>query len=68
MIVNHGGNLSSDYFIAYLKLIMMAKNCSVLCAKEDMFLHFFKNNSNSYGPSSFHQFNKAFSELTQARP
>lgn len=43
----------------------MAKNCSVICAKEDMFHHFFKNDSKSYGPSSFHQFNKAFSKLTQ---
>lgn len=68
MVVNHGGNLSKDYFIAYLKLIMIAKNCSAICAKEDMFQRFFKGHSGSYGPSSFDQFNIASKELIEARP
>ncbi len=68
MVVNHGGNLSKDYFAAYLKLIMTAKNCSALCAKEDMFQRFFKGQSGSYGPSSFDQFNIASKELIEARP
>ncbi len=63
LVVNHGGNLSKEYFTAYMKLIMKAKNCSAACAKDDMFQKFFKNNPNYYGPSSFEQFKLAFIEI-----
>lgn len=36
MVVNNGGNLSVEYFISYLNLVMQAKQCSLSCAKQDM--------------------------------
>ncbi|WHY74817.1 hypothetical protein [Fictibacillus enclensis] len=42
MIVNRGGALGKAYFISYLRLIMNARDCSVVDAQEvamDIFFH-----------------------------
>lgn len=63
MVVNHGGNLSKAYFTAYLNLIMLAKECSTVCAKQDMLEQFFKGNPNHFGPVTYHSFIQAVREI-----
>jgi len=65
MVVNHGGNLSKAYFIAYLNLIMLAKECTLACAKQDMLDQFFKGNQHSLGPITYQSFNQAIDEIDQ---
>ncbi|QBP39901.1 hypothetical protein [Paenisporosarcina antarctica] len=63
MVVNHGGNLSKSYFVAYLNLIMRAKECSASCAKQDMLEQFFKGDPNHFGTVSFQAFIEAIAEM-----
>ena len=64
MVVNNGGNLSFEYFIAYLNLVMQAKQCSVSCAKQDMLEKFFKGNPYHFGSLSYKSFTEAIDEIT----
>jgi hypothetical protein len=63
MVVNNGGNLSTDYFVAYMNLVMKAKQCSVVCAKKDMLEKFFKGNPHHFGPVSYQSFAQALDEI-----
>ncbi|HLG27794.1 MAG TPA: hypothetical protein VI423_08420 [Paenisporosarcina sp.] len=63
MVVNNGGDLSTDYFIAYLNLVMKAKQCSVVCAKKDVLEKFFKGNPKHFGPVSYQSFAQAIGEI-----
>ena len=63
MVVNHGGNLSKAYFVAYLNLIMQAKKCSIACAKQEMLSQFFKGNPKHLGPVSYQSFVEASEEI-----
>lgn len=64
MVVNNGGNLSVDYFIAYLNLVMQTKQCSASCAKQYMLEKFFKGNPGHFGSLSYQSFTQAIDELT----
>lgn len=64
MIVNNGGNLSKEYFVSYLKLVMNAKQCSLVQAKDHMEIHFFKRNVQSFGKYTYSNFSKALKELS----
>ena len=64
MTVNNGGNLSSEYFSAYLKHIMIVRDCSLVGAQEYMVKHFFKGDINSFGKYSSGNFLKSVEELT----
>lgn len=59
MVLNNGENLSTDYFIAYLNLVMKAKQCSVVCAKKDIL----KGNPHHFGPVSYQSFAQALDEI-----
>lgn len=63
MIVNHGGNLSKEYFLAYIKLVMNSKECSIETAKNLTMDLFFKNDKNRFGKDTFQSFEDAFYEL-----
>ncbi|WP_019156790.1 hypothetical protein [Robertmurraya massiliosenegalensis] len=63
MIVNHGGNLSKEYFLAYIKLVMNSRNCPIETAKAHTIKLFFKNDKNRYGKSTYQSFENAFHEL-----
>ena len=63
MVVNHGGNLSKAYFVAYLNLIMKTKECSMSCAKKAMFKQFFNGNPKHLGPVSYQSFVEASEEI-----
>ncbi|WP_342542799.1 hypothetical protein MHH33_02045 [Paenisporosarcina sp. FSL H8-0542] len=65
MVVNNGGNLSIAYFIAYLNLIIQAKQCSVICAQQYMLEKFFKGNPNHFGPVTYQSFIQATGEINK---
>lgn len=65
MVVNNGGNLSIAYFIAYLNLIIQAKQCSVICAQQYMLEKFFKGNPNHFDPVTYQSFIQATSEINK---
>ncbi|KQL55141.1 hypothetical protein AN964_17580 [Heyndrickxia shackletonii] len=63
MTVNHAGVLSKDYFIAYLKLIMNARVCSLEMAKDITLELFFHSNLKEYGEETSKRFLEAYNEL-----
>ncbi|MBM7573679.1 hypothetical protein [Aquibacillus albus] len=63
MIVNHAGTLKKDFFIAYLSLVMNAKNCTLNQAKETTFERFFKQDKDIYGQETYQQFLLAYRSL-----
>ena len=65
MVVNNGGNLSVGYFIAYMNLIMQAKQCSIICAQQSMLEKFFKGNPDHFGPVTYKSFIKAASNINK---
>lgn len=62
--VNHGGTLPKQYFISYLKLVMLSRGVSVLEAKEFTFKYFFRNDEQRFGPTTYEHFIQAYFELT----
>ncbi|SOC42941.1 hypothetical protein [Ureibacillus acetophenoni] len=64
MIVNSGGKLSKEYFVSYLKLVMNAKQCSLVQAKDHMELHFFKRDVLSFGEYTYSNFMEAVKDLS----
>lgn len=67
MIVNSGGKLSKEYFVSYLKLVMNAKQCSLVQAKDYMEIHFFKSDVLSFGEYTYFNFLEACKELEYVR-
>lgn len=63
LVVNHGGNLSKEYFLAYIKLVKNSRNCSIETAKDLTMKLFFKNDKNRFGKDTFQSFEDAFHEL-----
>lgn len=63
MIVNHGSTLTKEYFLSYLNLIIISRNCSVEQAKELAFELFFNNNEDNFGKETFQRFLAAFNDL-----
>lgn len=56
MILNRGGALSVEYFIAYMKLIMNTRECASIKAKEIAFERLFRNDSKTLGKESYQKF------------
>ncbi|MBO1198353.1 hypothetical protein J3T65_01625 [Staphylococcus simiae] len=63
MVVNHAGTLSVDYFIGYLKLVMTSKDMCLNEAVAYMKSSFFKDNIETYGELTAHNFKQAVQEL-----
>ncbi|EOR21647.1 hypothetical protein ABW02_26015 [Niallia circulans] len=63
MVINKGGNLSKDYFKAYLKLIMNSLEVSIELAREKAFARLFSNKENTLGSISYSNFIRAYCEL-----
>ena len=63
MTVNNGANLSTDYFISYLKLVIEARSFSLEQARNYMVNYFFKNNNDVYGKDSYRNFLQAIEIL-----
>ncbi|PLR95516.1 hypothetical protein [Bacillus sp. T33-2] len=67
MTVNHGGTLKKEYFLAYLKLLMSFRNCSVKEAESLTFELFFKNDKDAYGAETYYNFLKAVRNLNEEK-
>lgn len=65
MTVNHAGTLSKEYFLAYLHLIMNARQCSLESAKSLTLELFFHSNIKEYGEETSKRFLEACNELAQ---
>jgi hypothetical protein len=65
MTVNHGGSLGKNYFLSYLNLILISRNCSLKQARDLMMQLFFKNNIDLYGKETYERFMEAYRELEQ---
>lgn len=63
MTINHSGNLSEEYFVAYMKLIMNTCEYSVDRAKEYTFQRLFGLEKESMGQISYQNFLNAYYEL-----
>jgi hypothetical protein len=63
MVLNRGGALTKDYFVAYLKLIMNTKECPIAEAKEIAFHRLFRGNRDTLGLESYERFLLAFDSL-----
>lgn len=64
MVVNNGGNLSKEYFLSYLKLVMNAHNCTLTQAQNYMLDHFFKGNICTFGKHTYDNFLNAVNEYS----
>jgi hypothetical protein len=63
MTVNHASTLKKEYFLSYINLIMISRNCSLEQAKEitmELFLH---NNFEQYGKQTYERFLDAYYQL-----
>jgi hypothetical protein len=63
MTVNHASTLRKEYFLSYINLIMISRNCSLEQAKELTMELFFKNKIEQYGKQTFERFLDAYYEL-----
>jgi hypothetical protein len=65
MTVNHGGSLGKNYFLSYINLILISRNCSLKQARDLVLQLFFKNNIDQYGKETYERFMEAYIELEQ---
>ena len=63
MTVNHASTLKIDYFLSYINLIMISRNCSLEEAKEITLELFFHNNNEQYGKQTYERFLDALNHL-----
>lgn len=63
MTVNHGGALGKDYFLSYLNLIKLSRNCNTEQAKNITMELFFHNNIDQYGRETYNRFLDAYFDL-----
>ncbi len=64
MTVNHGGNLTEEYFRAYLSLVMSSRNYTLEKAKDFMLETFFKGNLATFGPITYASYINAVKSLS----
>ncbi|MGX1265899.1 hypothetical protein [Rossellomorea marisflavi] len=65
MTINHGGDLSEGYFIAYLTLIMNSRGSTLEEAKAFTFKRLFQNDEGTLGDYSYRRFIQAYQHLEQ---
>lgn len=66
MTVNHASTLKKDYFLAYIKLVLSSRNCTLDKARDLTIELFFRNNPKQYGSQTYNHFLEAYKELTIA--
>ncbi|PAE40071.1 hypothetical protein [Bacillus sp. 7884-1] len=65
MTVNHAGALKKEYFLSYLNLIKISRNCTIEQAKEIAIEVFFHYNVEEYGSQTYLRFLEAYHELKE---
>jgi hypothetical protein len=63
MTVNHASTLKKEYFLSYINLIMISRNCSLEEAKQITMELFFHNNIEQYGKQTYERFLDAINHL-----
>ncbi|MFD1739044.1 hypothetical protein ACFSCX_21275 [Bacillus salitolerans] len=63
MTVNHASTLQEEYFLSYINLIRLSRNCSLQQAKELTIELFFRNNVDQYGKQTYERFINAYTQL-----
>jgi hypothetical protein len=63
MTVNHGGSLGKEYFLSYINLIKISRNCTLEQAKNLTLELFFRNNINQFGKDTYNRFLEAYQDL-----
>jgi hypothetical protein len=63
MTVNHGGSLGRNYFLSYINLILISRNCSLKQARDLTMELFFRNNIDQYGKETYERFLEAYRDL-----
>ncbi|MBT2659320.1 hypothetical protein J7E81_29775 [Bacillus sp. ISL-18] len=66
MTVNHAGVLKKEYFLSYLNLIKISRNCTIEQSKEIAIELFFHHNTNEYGLQTYQHFLDAYCELDKS--
>ena len=64
MVVNNGGNLSVEYFIAYWGKFTSTTDSDHDLPVEDMLEKFFEGNPDHFGSLSYQSFTQAIDEIT----
>jgi hypothetical protein len=67
MTVNHAGSLKKEYFLSYINLVKISRNCSLHQAKELTIEMFFKNNIDHYGKQTYERFLDAYKQLSKTK-
>jgi hypothetical protein len=67
LTVNHAGTLKKEYFLSYINLVMISRNCSLQQAKELTIELFFKNNIGQYGKQTHERFLDAYKQLSKTK-
>jgi hypothetical protein len=67
LTVNHAGTLKKEYFLSYINLVMISRNCSLQQAKEYTIELFFKNNIEQYGKQTYERFLDAYKQLSKTK-
>lgn len=67
MTVNHASTLRKDYFLAYLRLVLNSRNCTLERARDLTIALFFRNNPKQYGDQTYCHFLKAYEELAMTK-
>ncbi|MDI2585843.1 hypothetical protein OR571_01535 [Psychrobacillus sp. NEAU-3TGS] len=67
MTVNNSANLSKEYFISYLKLVMESRSYSLEQAQTYMFNNFFRKSNDIYGKDSYRNFLQSIEVLKEER-
>ncbi|MCM3691012.1 hypothetical protein [Neobacillus niacini] len=65
MTVNHAGTLKKEYFLSYINLVMISRNCSLQQAKDITMNLFFQNDPRRYGNQTYERFLDAYHQLTK---
>ena len=63
MTVNHASTLKKEYFLSYINLIMISRNCSLDEARILTLDLFFHNDIEQYGKATYEHFLEAYREL-----
>jgi hypothetical protein len=64
LTVNHASTLKKEYFISYINLIMISRNCTLDQAKEITLEMFFHNDPIRYGSQTYERFLETYNQLS----
>jgi hypothetical protein len=67
LLLNRGGALSMDYFVAYMALIINTMGCSAEEAKKLAFDRLFRGNEDTLGKESYQRFLQAYEVIKKRK-